>query len=160
MHRIILADQNVVFRAATARVLTTDENIDIVALCDAPDELYRAAEEFPGATVLFAASLQPDFARLLSLLERSGSRSIVIGDDGDCVWTYLDQGFNSVVFRYTSAASLMKSVREVAQGAMCIPVPIIGIDSAVDCTAEMSIHARIRFNHIRFPAYNTKRNAC
>jgi DNA-binding NarL/FixJ family response regulator len=160
MNRIILADQDAMFRAVTARVLVDDEDISIAAFCDDPDELYHAAEDHPGSTVLFAASLLPDFGRLRALLENSGSRSIVIANDGDCVWTYLEQGFDAVVFRYTSAASLMKSVHEVAQGSICIPVPIIRIDSAVDDTAEMRIHARIRFNHIRFPAYNIKRNAC
>jgi DNA-binding NarL/FixJ family response regulator len=160
MNEIILADRDAVFCASAAEVLTTNEDVRIVAQCEDLDAMYHAVAACPGSTLLFAASLRPDLSRLRVLLETTGSRAIVVVENCDSPWPYLEQGFAAVVFRCVSSASLLKSVREVANGSTCVPVPIIQIDTATADPMGMSIHARIRFNHITFPAFNTKRNAC
>jgi len=97
MNKIILADSQAIFRAGTAKVLAMDEDFRIIAQCADLDRLYHAVSTFPGAIVLFAASLRPDLARLRTLIETMGSRGIVIAENSEISRTYLQQGFRGVV---------------------------------------------------------------
>ena len=64
MIKIILADSQAIFRAGTAKVLATDEDLRIIAQCADLDRMNHAINTFPGSIVVFAASLRPDLIRL------------------------------------------------------------------------------------------------
>ena len=83
MNKIILADSQAIFRAGTAKVLAMDEDLRIIAQCTDLERMYHAITTFPDSIVLFAASLQPDFARLGMLLETTGSRGIVVAENNE-----------------------------------------------------------------------------
>src|SRR5208283_3834738 len=83
MNKIILADSQAIFRAGTAKVLAMDEDMRIIAQCTDLERMFHAITTFPGAIVVFAASLQPDFARLSMLIETTGSRGIVVVENND-----------------------------------------------------------------------------
>src|ERR1017187_4132212 len=74
MNKIILADSQAIFRAGTAKVLAMDEDMRIIAQCTDLERMFHAIATFPSAIVLFSSSLRPDFARLVMLLETTGSR--------------------------------------------------------------------------------------
>ena len=78
MNKIILADSQAIFRAGTAKVLAMDEDMRIIAQCADLERMFHAITTFPGSIVLLAASLQPDFSRLILLLESTGSRGVVV----------------------------------------------------------------------------------
>ena len=116
MNKIILADSQAIFRAGTAKVLATDEDMRIIAQCSDLDRMYHAITTFPGSIVLFASALRPELTRLRMLLETTGSRGIVIAENNEAAATYLHQGFRGVVFRSVNGASLGECVRRVAGG--------------------------------------------
>jgi DNA-binding NarL/FixJ family response regulator len=58
MNRIILADNQAIFRAGAARTLSLEDDMRIVAQCDDPVKLANAIESFRGAIVLVASSLK------------------------------------------------------------------------------------------------------
>jgi DNA-binding NarL/FixJ family response regulator len=87
--------------------------------------MYHAITTFPGAIVLFAASLRPDFTRLRMLLETTSSRGIVIAENNDTAGNYLHQGFRGVVFRSVNGTSLVECVRRVAAGDTWLPPQLL-----------------------------------
>src|SRR5271169_6661595 len=99
MNKIILADSQAIFRAGTAKVLAMDEDFRIIAQCADLDRMLHAITSFPGAIVLFAASLRLDLGRMRMLLDAAGSRAIVIAENNENAGAYLHQGFRGVVFR-------------------------------------------------------------
>ena len=125
MNRIILADSQAIFRAGTAKILATDEELRIIAQCADLDRMYHAIMTFPGGIVVFAASLQPDLTRLRMLLETTSSRGIVIAENNETATTYLQQGFRGVVFRSVTAASLVECVHRVAAGEFWVPPQLV-----------------------------------
>ena len=125
MNKIILADSQAIFRAGTAKVLATDEDMRIIAQCTDLDRMHHAITTFPGSIVLFAASLRPDFTRLRMLLETTSSRGTVIAENNDTSGNYLHQGFRGVVFRSVTGTSLVECGRRVAAGDTWLPPQLI-----------------------------------
>lgn len=128
MNKIILADSQAIFRAGTAKVLAMDEDLRIIAQCTDLDRMYHAISTFPGSIVLFAASLRPDFNRLHMLLEATGSRGIVISENGEAPGTYVQMGFHGVVFRSVTGPALGDCVRRVAAGDTWLPPQVMPPD--------------------------------
>ena len=121
MYKIILADSQAIFRAGTAKVLAMDEDLRIIAQCTDLERMYHAIATFPSSIVLFSSSLRPDFARLIMLLETTGSRGIVIAENNENATTYFQQGFRGVVFRSVTGPTLVDCVRKVAGGEVWFP---------------------------------------
>src|SRR5947209_518626 len=107
MTKIILADSQAIFRAGTAKVLATNDDLRIIAQCADLERLMHAITTFPGSIVLFATSLRPDVIRIRHLLAAAGSHGIVIAENNDAAEPYLQQGFRGVVFRNVTGSSLV-----------------------------------------------------
>ena len=125
MYKIILADSQAIFRAGTAKVLAMDEDLRIIAQCTDLDRMLHAITTFPGALVVFAASLRPDLASLAKLLESSGSRGIVIAENNESASALLQKGFRGVVFRNVTGSALVDCVRRVAAGEIWTPPQVM-----------------------------------
>jgi DNA-binding NarL/FixJ family response regulator len=140
MNKIILADSQAIFRAGTAKVLATDEDLRIIAQCADLERLLHAVTTFPGAIVVFAASLRPDMPQLRRMLDAAGSRGVVIAENSETATAYLQQGFRGVVFRSVTGPSLLECVRRVAAGDTWMPPQLVVADS----TEEDMVGTRVR----------------
>jgi DNA-binding NarL/FixJ family response regulator len=140
MTKIILADSQAIFRAGTAKVLAMDDDLRIIAQCTDLDRLYHAVSTFPGAVVVFASSLRPDFARLSALIDSVGSRGIVIAENNETTAPYLHQGFRGIVYRNVTGPSLVECIRRVAGGELWQPAQIAHAELA----GEDIVGARVR----------------
>lgn len=140
MNKIILADSQAIFRAGTAKVLAMDEDFRIIAQCADLERMMHAISTFPGAIVLFAASMRPDIARLRLSLETAGSRAIVIAENNESAGPYLHQGFRGVVFRNVSGSALVECVRRVSAGDTWVPPQL----AVADVTEEDMVGTRVR----------------
>ena len=152
MNKIILADSQAIFRAGTAKVLAADDDLRIVAQCADLDRLLHAVTTFPGAVVLFAASLRPEMGRLRRVLESAGSRGIVIAENSDIAAAYLQQGFRGVVFRSVTGPSLIDCVRRVAAGDTWIPPQLVVADSQEEDTVGARVRDRLTPKEMRIVA--------
>lgn len=121
MTKIILADSQAIFRAGTAKVLATDDELRVIAQCADLDRLLHAVATFPSAIVLVASSLKPDMKVLRKTLEDAGSRGVVIAENNEAAAPYVKMGFRGVIFRSISSQSLTDCVRRVAKGDTWIP---------------------------------------
>lgn len=152
MNKIILADSQAIFRAGTAKVLATDDNLRIIAQCADLDRLLHAITTFPGSIVLFASSLRPDMAKLRQMLHAAGSRGIVIAENNESVSSYVQQGFRGVVFRNVTGNSLVECVRRVAFGDTWMPPQLVIPDSAEEDLVGSRVRDRLTPKEMRIVA--------
>jgi DNA-binding NarL/FixJ family response regulator len=116
MHRIILADNQAIFRAGAARVLATETDLRIVAQVSDADRLLSSIQSFPSATVLFSNGLKGNLAEILTLLKSVGSKGILIAEKGEAI-SEKDAGqLCGIIGRSITAAELADCVRKVTRG--------------------------------------------
>ncbi len=152
MNKIILADSQAIFRAGTAKELAMDEELRIIAQCADLERLMHAITTFPGAIVLFAASLRPDMPRLRALLEQAGSRAIVIAENNESAVSYIHQGFRGVVFRNVTGPSLVDCVRRVAFGETWMPPQLVIAEMHEDDLVGTRVRDRLTPKEMRIVA--------
>lgn len=140
MSKVILADSQAIFRAGTAKVLAMDDDLRIIAQCTDVERMMHAITTFPGAIVIFAASLRPDMSRMRTLLESANSRGIVIAENTDSAATFLQQGIRGVVFRNITGQALVECVRRVSAGETWTPPQLVQSEA----TEEDMVGTRVR----------------
>ena len=64
MIRLILADNQTIFRAGAARVLALEDDMRIVAQCEDMTKLWAAVEGLRGSVAIVGSSLKPDIGAL------------------------------------------------------------------------------------------------
>jgi DNA-binding NarL/FixJ family response regulator len=116
MNKIILADNQAIFRTGAAKVLAVEDDFRIVAQCDARDRLKGAIDSFRNAVVILASSIRPDFQQTVEQLKEVGSRAIVIGEDVESPRSYMDLGFHGFIHRDINGPDLVNAVRTVVRG--------------------------------------------
>ena len=152
MTKIILADSQAIFRAGTAKVLAMDDDLRIIAQCADTDRLLHAIATFPGAVVLFAASLKPEMTGLRRTLDEAGSRGVVIAENNETAALYVQQGFKGVVFRSVTGQALVDCVRRVAAGDTWIPPQLVMAESHDDDVVGRRVRDRLTPKEMRIVA--------
>ena len=152
MVKIILADSQAIFRAGTAKVLAADDDLRIIAQCSDTDRLLHAIATFPGALVLFAASMKPEMGLLKRMLEEAGSRGVVIAENHEGATQYVQQGFRGVVFRSVTGQALVDCVRRVASGDTWIPPQLIVAEAHDDDVVGRRVRDRLTPKEMRIVA--------
>ena len=152
MNKVILADSQAIFRAGTAKVLAMDEDMRIIAQCTDLDRMMHAIATFPGAIVVFAASLRPDMASLRAQLESSNSRGIVIAENRETAGAYLQHGFRGVVFRNVTGPALLECVRRVAAGEVWTPPQLMIPESPEEDLVGTRVRDRLTPKEMRIVA--------
>jgi DNA-binding NarL/FixJ family response regulator len=116
MNKIILADNQAIFRAGTAKILAMEEDFRVMAQCADSDRLYQAIDAFPGVVLMFAATLRTDLGMLTDRVARVGSRSIAILENNDSTQPYLAAGIEGLIYRNVNGPCLLDCARRVAGG--------------------------------------------
>lgn len=116
MKKIILADNQSIFRAGVAKTLAVQDDIRIVAQCADNERLAHSVRTFRSSIVVFASSMQPDLPQLIQSARIAGSKLIVIAENTESLHTYAGHGFDGVVFRDIDGPSLVDCVQAVASG--------------------------------------------
>ncbi|HXB62990.1 MAG TPA: response regulator transcription factor [Acidobacteriaceae bacterium] len=119
MNKIILADNQTVFRAGTAHALSAGEENRIVAQCETAEQLLYAVENFPGSIVLFASAMLHGPAALDDVTSRAtaaDSRTILITENGETAPQEMLLKVDGAIARNISGAELVECIRNVAHG--------------------------------------------
>jgi len=116
MNRIILADNQAIFRAGAARILALEEDMRIVAQCEDMPKLWSAIESLRGAIVLVASSMPPDLPSLSERARALNSRLILVAENSEQVPDETSQYLEGIVCRNIAGTDLVDSVRRVARG--------------------------------------------
>jgi len=123
MLKIILADNQAIFRAGAAKVLGVEDDLRIVAQADSADKAAMALEKFHAAVVIFSPGLFPDLKAVAEQVRKHRARAVVIADSGDNASHFLAAGMQGVIFRNVSGPALVECVRQVAKGETWVQGP-------------------------------------
>jgi DNA-binding NarL/FixJ family response regulator len=116
MNKLILADNQAIYRAGTAKILAMEDDFRIIAQCAEADRLFPALDTFRGAILVFASSLKLDPQTLIPRVAAAGSRAIVIGENGEAVQPWFNAGVSGAAHRNVTGPALIECVRHVGQG--------------------------------------------
>ncbi len=116
MNRVILADNQAIFRAGAARVLALEDDMRIVAQCEDMTKLNSALESLRGAIALVGSSLRPEFGDLLARARLAGSKVILVAENSEQVDEQIAREVDGIVCRNVSGVDLADCVRRVARG--------------------------------------------
>ena len=116
MNRIILADNQAIFRAGAARVLALEEDMLIVAQCEDSLRLLKAIDAHPGALVLFSLGVAVDVDGLIDHARAAGSHLILIAENGAEIDDGVACGVDGILFRNVPEPDLLDCIRRVAAG--------------------------------------------
>lgn len=140
MLKIILADNQAIFRAGAAKVLAVEDDFRIVAQADSKDKLEMALSNFRAGVLIFAESLNPDVKHLTELARKNKTRMIAVADNGEEAKELINHGIPGVIYRNVSGQALVDCVRKVAKGESWVQ------DSVVEQEVQESdaVGARVR----------------
>jgi DNA-binding NarL/FixJ family response regulator len=139
MNRIILADNQAIFRAGAARVLALEDDMRIVAQCEDPARFLHALDAYGNAVLLLSASMQLDVHAVIARAQAAGSRTILIAENGVEIGEDLTRALDGVLFRNVPGGDLIDCIRRVASGQRCVQRSNI-----TSILAQDTVGARVR----------------
>jgi DNA-binding NarL/FixJ family response regulator len=139
MIRLILADNQAIFRAGAARVLALEDDMRIAAQCEDGEKLFSAIEALRGSVLLTASSLRLDPKDLLARTRSAGSRIILVAENAEQVAQNVAALVDGVLCRNVLGTVLVDCVRRVAAGQHFVQHSNVTTMQAAD-----SVGARVR----------------
>jgi DNA-binding NarL/FixJ family response regulator len=140
MNKLILADNQAIYRAGTAKILAMEDDFRIIAQCAEADRLFPALDTFRGAILVFASALKLDPQILIPRVAAAGSRSVVIAENGEPVQPWFSAGVQGAAHRNVTGPALIDCVRHVGQGDR--NVRALGVDTPG--TDDDTVGSRVR----------------
>jgi DNA-binding NarL/FixJ family response regulator len=120
MNRIILADNQAIFRAGAARVLALEDDMRIVSQCDDAARISSALDAHNGAILIFSSSMQLDIHSIVTQARQNGTRVVLVAENGAEVADAIVRLLDGVVFRNVLGPDLLDCIRRVASGNRCV----------------------------------------
>ncbi len=140
MNKIILADNQAIFRAGTAKILAMEDDFRIIAQCPDLERLHQSLETFRGCIVLFASALRPDLNFLMDRLRKAGSRGVAIAEHGEAPAQFAAAGVQGLIYRSVSGPALIDCMRRVSAGEQWVQTT----PGTVEVQDEDLVGARVR----------------
>jgi DNA-binding NarL/FixJ family response regulator len=140
MNKMILADNQAIFRAGTAKILAMEDDFRIIAQCGDAERLYQTLETFRGATFVFASALKLNLQHFIERVRVQGSRSIAIVENSESTQPYIAAGVQGAVHRCVTGPALIDCARRVARGEQGVQ----GVSSGASPLEEDLVGARVR----------------
>jgi DNA-binding NarL/FixJ family response regulator len=140
MYKIILADNQAIFRTGTAKVLAMEDDLRIIAQCPDCPRLYHALTTFRGAIVILAHSMRSDLAQVVASARLAGSRLILVAENGEVPPPEVLADLHGLVYRNVSKTALLETVRQVIRGERSIHA----VETTKETEAEDLVGARVR----------------
>ncbi len=139
MIRLILADDQSIFRAGAARVLALEDDIRLVAQCDDAQRLRAAVDAHKGSVILFSMGISLVLPELLAVIAAAGSRAILILENNEQVDDALTPLLHGIVYRSVTGSDLIECVRKVNRGQRSLQSGNVTVMQVAD-----SVGARVR----------------
>jgi DNA-binding NarL/FixJ family response regulator len=140
MNKVILADNQAIFRAGAAKVLAMEDDLRIIAQCPDCLRLYHAVATFRSSVVIIASSMRPEMPQVIESARVAASKLIVIAENNETPQPAIISELQGLVYRNVTSASLVDCVRRVLRGERVIHPPMPNIDNL----QEDLVGARVR----------------
>jgi DNA-binding NarL/FixJ family response regulator len=116
MLKVILADNQAIFRAGAAKVLAVEDDLRIVAQAQTAEQMLMALERFRPSVLILSPALVSNLDPVLSAARQHKTRLVLVAENGEDPAKYVSQGIAGVVFRSVTGSALLDCVRKVARG--------------------------------------------
>ena len=116
MLKIILADNQAIFRTGVAKVLAVEDDLRIVAQAETPEKMMMALEKFHASVLIFSADMQPNLQAVVETARKLKTKLVLVADNGADSRHYLSNGVHGVIYRNVSGEALVQCVRKVSKG--------------------------------------------
>src|SRR5690242_10557091 len=140
MLKIILADNQAIFRAGAAKVLAVEDDLRIVAQADTHEKLKTALSSFRAGVLIFSEGLNSNIDDICQTAKKHKTRLIVVADNPDSVPRLLQHGIHGIIFRNVSGPSLIDCVRKVANGENSVQTG----EAEIEASENDAVGARVR----------------
>src|SRR5207237_2338813 len=114
MLKLILADNQAIFRAGIAKVLAVEDEMRIVAQAQTQEQMFMALDKFRAAVLIVAGGFHSEFNSVLQASTKAKTRGVVLADNGEGAQGYMGAGANGVVYPHVISAALLDCVCNVA----------------------------------------------
>ncbi len=133
MIQIVLADNQPIFRAGTARVLESEPDLCVRAQCsDAASLLKAIADADTRFTLaLMTRSLGADMDRIFAASSATGCRIILMTDTAEEPPPAVMMRLDGLLTRHVTTADLLECVRRVGNGERTVGTPIVNPNDSV-----------------------------
>src|SRR5258708_13967774 len=116
MLKLILADNQAIFRAGIAKVLAVEDEMRIVAQAQTAEQMFMALDKFRAAVLIIAGGFHSDFTSVLSAANKNKTRVVVLADTGESAQRYMAAGAHGVGYRNVTSPALVDCVPKIARG--------------------------------------------
>ncbi len=129
MYRVILADNQDLFRVGLARLLATQDDLQIVAQISDPARLKPVLATHSANVVIAAASLIHNLSDLVREAKRAAGRVLLVAEEITSIDSYRAAGVSGVITRGAPIAAFVGCIRKVLRGADFVtypePIPVV-----------------------------------
>ena len=140
MLKVILADNQAIFRAGAAKVLAVEDDVRIVAQAQTAEQMQMALERFRATVLILSPALAPNLAPVLAAARQQKTRLVLVAENGEDPGKYLKNGVGGVVFRSVTGSALVDCVRKVAKGETWVQ----DVRSLAEASESDQVGARVR----------------
>lgn len=123
--RIVLADNQVIFRTGAARVVSTEPDLEVAAQCTDIGCLKETLHSHQNCIVVFPSTISVDVHGVLDCIERAGCKAVVIVDHGEDLDDTVARRASGVLLRSVTGAQLVECLRRVAAGERCVQRAVV-----------------------------------
>jgi DNA-binding NarL/FixJ family response regulator len=116
MLKIILADNQAIFRAGAAKVLAVEDDMRIVAQADSLQKLHMALTSFRAGILIFSETLAADLPALVEAGNKHKTRLVVVAETPENSSQLIKSGIHGLMYRSVSGPALVECVRKIANG--------------------------------------------
>src|SRR3979490_3553138 len=107
MLKLILADNQAIFRAGIAKVLAVEDEMRIVAQAQTAEQMFMALDKFRAAVLIIAGGFHSDFNSVLSAANKNKTRLVALADTGESAHPYMAAGAPGAGYRKVPSAALL-----------------------------------------------------
>ena len=141
MLKLILADNQAIFRAGAAKVLAVEDEMRIVAQAQTFEQTLMGLEKFRPAILIFSAGLHPEVREVVAAAAKYQTKLVLVAENGENTQRYAVGGVHGVVLRNVTGDALVECVRKVAKGQSWVQTESAGIPGA---EGDDLVGARVR----------------
>ena len=140
MLKVILADNQAIFRAGAAKVLAVEDDLRIVAQAQNAEQVAMSIDRFRASVLIISETLAENLSKIVADARKQKTHVVIVSDRPDNTAELVRTGAAGIVFRSITGAALVECIRKVSKGENFVQ------DTAVAKEVEESdqVGARVR----------------
>ncbi|MCI0348821.1 MAG: response regulator transcription factor [Acidobacteriales bacterium] len=140
MLKLILADNQAIFRAGAAKVLAVEDDFRIVGQATNFEQAVMALEKFRAGILIFSAALHGKMSEVVEMANKYNTTVVAVAENGENTSRYLTAGAKGVVFRNVTGPALVECIRKISKGQTWVQSE----DSSTGTDGSDVVGARVR----------------